>query len=431
VRISKRKPRLSTERVQIVKHNMSSARKERAALMEQRKAEERKSKPPTAVSRTKTASSTTSVSSSGRPKQPILYSASGMAGTGLWCQPTDNSLPTIEERERDPSPPKPVTTELTVDLEQKVNKELIATLERKATKLAAQLDKEIISKRELQLRIQTLEQSISHYKSMSEEALSQAQEHAGKTSALEEEMDQHALYRNYATTQLETINKELENERSRAEAYYQMYEELTKRHEDELAEYAEEVESLKQRVEEAQADRSSLAGELMESRALLEQFERERRALGEKLTEEVASAQTLEERTKSKSSKMNILIGENHALSQRVKELEEGKKRALESVKKREEETKEVKAALESLAKRLKSESDLRKHQSDLVAQRDYRMRLIQDRYEKVQIEIEDLIKENERLKEALEQKARSPMRTQPRETEELIPVKANPRLAL
>jgi len=398
-------------------------------LMEKRKAEERKSKPPTAVSRTKTASSATSVSSSGRPKQPILYSASGMAGTGLWCQPTDSSLPAIEER--DPSPPKPVTTELTVDLEQRVNKELISTLERKATKLAAQLDKEILSKRELEVRIQTLERTIAHYKSMSEEALSQAQQHAGKTSALEEEMDQHALYRNYATTQIETLNKELENERSRAEAYYQMYEELTKRHEEELAEYAEEVEALKQRVEVEQEGKGALAAELEETRAALEQFEAERRTLGMKLTEEVASAQTLEERAKSKSSKMNILIGENHALSQRVKELEEGKKKALESIKKREEETKEVKAVVESLTKRLKSESDLRKHQSDLVAQRDYRMKLVQDRYEKVQLDIEDLIKENERLKDALERRTKSPVRVQPRETELLVPVKTNPRLAM
>ena len=413
---------------------MSSARKERAALMEKRKAEERKveerkSKPPTAVSRTKTASSVTSVSSADRPKQPILYSASGMAGTGLWCQPTDSSMPTIPES--DPTPPKPVTTELTVDLEQKVNKELIATLERKATKLAAQLDKELITKRELEGRISALQQTVEYYKSVSEAAETQVQAHAGKTTALEQEMDQHALYRNYATTQLETLNKELENERSRAEEYYQMYEELTKRHEDELAEYAEEVEALKQKVAVAYAENSELVGQLADIRGVLEQYEAERRALGEKLTEEVASAQTIEERAKSKSSKMNILIGENHALSQRIKELEDWKRKSLESIKKREEEIKEYKAAIESLNKRLKAEFDLRKHQSDLVAQRDYRMKLVQDRYEKVQLEIEDLIKENERLKEAVGRKIRSPVRTVVRETEELVPVKTNPNLAM
>jgi len=118
-------------------------------------------------------------------------------------------------------------------------------------------------------------------------------------------------------------------------------------------------------------------------------------------------------------------------LTQRIKELEEGKRRAGESIKRREEEIKEAKAAVEVITNRLKAEMDLRKHQSDLVAQRDYRLNLLQERHEKVQLQIEDLIKENERLKDVLDKRpAKSPIRV-PKEREIIASVKVNPNLAM
>ena len=348
---------------------MHKARKERAEVMEKSKKAAQKEK--------RTTVSSFNPASAGKA-EPIYYSPSNMEGMGLWCQPT-SSKP-IPEKIDIPPPP----TNYTNDVELKLAQEMAKILEKRCSELGRMLDTEAYSKKQLEQKIQTLEKTIRDAEGEIHEWQEQVKSMHQQKNELENVMDENCIHYNYAENQIISLQKELENEKERAEAYRKLYEDEVKVKEEENEEYQSEINHLKQTIEGIAEENSGLKEYLSHLQGENEKMIEEREKLGQRYVQEVNSSQTKEEKAKMKTSKINLLTGENRALQLKIKELEEGRKKNQEIIKKKEEELKSEKNEIENMKKRIKSEQEMRKHQIDLVAQRDSRLKIMEEKFSKL-----------------------------------------------
>ena len=132
-------------------------------------------------------------------------------------------------------------------------------------------------------------------------------------------MDENCIHYNYSENQILSLQKELENEKERAEAYRKLYEEELKLKEEESDEYLNEINNLKQEIESNAEENAGLKEYLDHLQKENEGLIEEREKLGQRYVQEINSNQTKEEKTKIKTTKINLLTGENRALHQKIK----------------------------------------------------------------------------------------------------------------
>lgn len=358
---------------------MHKARQERAEIMEKAKKNAQKEK--------KTNLSNFNPTSAGK-KEPIYYSSSNMEGTGLWCQQIPSKIPEKPEIIQLPEFPA-----LTNDLELKLSKDMATILEKKCSDLGKQLDLEIFSKQQQDTKIKTLEQRLQD----SQIEISDLREHIKTLQAqkndLENAMDENCIHYNYSQNQTISLQKEVENEKERAEAYRKLYEEELKLKDEENDEYTNEINYLKQSIEGINEENNGLKEYLAHLQKENEKLVEEREQLGQRYVQEVNSSQTKEEKAKAKTTKINLLNAENKALQAKIKELEDNRKKTQEVLKKKDEEVKSERYEIDSLKKRIKLEQEMRKHQIDLVAQRDSRLKILEERFGKLEQQYNALLK--------------------------------------
>ncbi|OMJ94044.1 hypothetical protein SteCoe_2814 [Stentor coeruleus] len=358
---------------------MHNARKERAEIMEKQKKAAQKEKRVTATS--------FNPASAGKA-EPIYYSPSNMDGMGLWCQPVSN--PSSRKIEK---PPIPEPSVFTNDVELKLSKEMSQMLEKKCSELGRLLDQEKYEKKTLEVKIQALEKSLKD----SQSEIAEWEEHAKvlqtQKNELENAMDENCIHYNYTENEISSLQKELENEKQRAEMYRKMQEQEIILKEEEGDEYQHEIESLKQTIDGLNDENAGLKEYLGHLQQENEKLIEEREKLGQRYVQEVTLSQTKEEKAKMKATKINLLTTENKALQQKIRELEESRKKNQDFMKKKDDEIKSTKNEIESLKNRIRSEQEMRKHQVDLVAQRDMRLRILEEKHMKLEQQYQKLVK--------------------------------------
>lgn len=377
---------------------MHKARKERADLMEKQKKAAQKEKNVTTSSFNPT--------SAGK-SEPIYYSPSNMEGMGLWCQPS--SRPVAKNAELPPAPPI-----FTNDVELKLSQEMSSMLEKKCSELGRKLDSESFARSQLEQKQSALENHIKELQTELVKSRKLAEILQSQKDEFEKAMDENCIHYNYAENQIISLQKELENEKEKAERYRLMREQESKLKEEEFEEYQNEIEYLKQNNEGLADENAGLKEYLAHIQVENEKLIEEKESLSQKIVKEVGLSQTKEDKTKAKTTKINLLTAENRMLLQKVKEFEDYKKKNLEVAKKRDEEVKAFKQEIELLKNRIKSEQDMRRHQVDLVAQRDNRLRIIEEKYQKLEQQLELLTKH---AKQEIE----------PKPKPKLVKVQANP----
>lgn len=360
---------------------MHKARKERAEIMEKQKKQLQKDKRVTA--------SSFNPASAGR-LEPIYYSPSNMEGMGLWCQPTNARL----QDKLSELPPAPEV--FTKDVELKLSQEMSAMLEKKCSELGRKLDSEAFLRSQaegkqkiLETQVRDLQTEIIKYKNTCDLLQSQKDD-------LEKVMDENCIHYNYAENQIISLQKELENEKEKAEGYKAMQEEQIKLKEEEFEEYQNEVNYLRQTLDAVNDENTGLKEYLAHVQSENEKLIQEKDSLGHKIVQETYLNQNKEEKAKAKTTKINLLTAENKILNQKVKELEEAKKKSIELSKRKEEEVKSCRQEIELLKNRIKSEQDMRRHQVDLVAQRDARIKIFEEKYAKLDQQFQTVCKKSE-----------------------------------
>ena len=360
---------------------MHKARKERAEIMEKQKKQLQKDKRVTA--------SSFNPASAGR-LEPIYYSPSNMEGMGLWCQPTNARLQ-VKLSELPPAPEV-----FTKDVELKLSQEMSAMLEKKCSELGRKLDSEAFLRSQaegkqkiLETQVRDLQTEIIKYKNTCDLLQSQKDD-------LEKVMDENCIHYNYAENQIISLQKELENEKEKAEGYKAMQEEQIKLKEEEFEEYQNEVNYLRQTLDAVNDENTGLKEYLAHVQSENEKLIQEKDSLGHKIVQETYLNQNKEEKAKAKTTKINLLTAENKILNQKVKELEEAKKKSIELSKRKEEEVKSCRQEIELLKNRIKSEQDMRRHQVDLVAQRDARIKIFEEKYAKLDQQFQTVCKKSE-----------------------------------
>ena len=360
---------------------MHKARKERAEIMEKQKKQLQKDK--------RVTTSSFNPASAGR-LEPIYYSPSNMEGMGLWCQPTNSR---VQEKSSE-LPPAPEV--FTKDVELKLSKEMSAMLEKKCSELGRKLDSESFLRSQaegkqkiLEAQVKDLQTEIIKYKNTCDLLQSQKDD-------LEKVMDENCIHYNYAENQIISLQKELENEKEKAEGYKAMQEEQIKLKEEEFEEYQNEVNYLRQTLDAVNDENTGLKEYLAHVQSKNEELIQEKDNLGHKIVQETYLNQNKDEKAKAKTTKINLLTAENKVLNQKVKEMEEAKKKSIELAKRKEEEVKSCRQEIESLKNRLKSEQDMRRHQVDLVAQRDARIKIFEEKYAKLDQQFQTVCKKTE-----------------------------------
>lgn len=382
---------------------MHKARKERAEVMEKAKKSAQKEKRTTVTS--------FNPASAGK-SEPIYYSPSNMEGMGLWCQNT-STKPIANKNAEIPMPLPSYTN----DVELKLSQDMMKILEKRCSELGKLLDNEIYSKQLLEQKLNNTEKALEDVQNEVNEWEEQVKSMEQQKNELENAMDENCIHYNYTENQMISLQKELENEKERAEAYKKMYEDEIRLKDEEGEEYQSEIMHLKQSLEDLTDENLGLKEYLTHLQVENEKMIEEREKLGQRYVQEVNSSQTKEEKAKMKTSKINLLTGENRALQLKIKELEENRKKNQDVLKKKEEELKAEKGEIESLKKRIRSEQEMRKHQVDLVAQRDSRLKILEEKLNKLDQQHGKLLKMIE------EQEAK------PKAKGKLVKVQANPEL--
>lgn len=325
---------------------MHKARQQRAALMEAaRKQQTDKDKRTMAFNPVSSAKT-----------DPIYYSSSRMDGVGLWVQPTAK----LESRALPPT--VPVHASLTSEIDVKVAKDLVKVLERKCSDLAQELDKETILRKTLENRLFLLEDRVLA-EAKGKQHLSE--QLTGHRTQLEREMDEFTIYRNYAETTICDLQKEIENERERAETQQKLLQQETCSKEEELSEYEQELAALTQQLEEITAQNTAMLDFIANLQAENEILQQENGGL----TKEPYAEQ---------KQKSNPLLTENKTLQQKTRALEEERGKTLALLTRKENELKTLKAEQKRHAQ---TEQELRKHQLVLTAQRDSKLALVESKY--------------------------------------------------
>ena len=198
--------------------------------MEQKKKEEKKQR-----------TTTSSFNPAAGKSDPIYYSTNRMDGTGLWVQPTSKRIP-------EPSLPQAPVVELTHDVENKVAKDMVKMLEQKCSTLGRQIDEAHIQTKTDENKLHLLEGRLNTALKEKSDVQKELDGVQGKKAAMEQEMDEFTIFRNYMDSQVCSLQKEVDNEKERAEAYRNMYEQETKNKEDETAEYDQEIQNLNQQM---------------------------------------------------------------------------------------------------------------------------------------------------------------------------------------
>jgi chromosome segregation ATPase len=345
--------------------------------------------------------------SSGR--ELIYYSSNGMDGTGLWCTPTDK--PSNSRRTAVTASP----SSLTSDVDVKVNSELVAMLEKKCSHLIVTCEKLKVERTQISTELQQVQAAKDRLEGTLKQTEGKLKQAVQRKELLEGQFDEQCITQNYAQTEIESLVREIDNERKRAESYKALYDKEAETREDESTEYEQELEALRQEMHRQTQGAYELITELESQNSALQQ------ALSEKMGYKSNPEDSKEEKAKSKTARLNLTTAENRALTLKVKEMEEARNKNHEFLRKKDEDIRDLKAQVQQLAKRVKQEQELKKHQSDLVEQRDSRLRMVQDKFSALEREYQLLL--GAQAAEVVE------VKKTPKKLQEIVPVAARPDL--
>lgn len=389
---------------------MSSLRKQRRELMERTKKQAAIINHP-ASRAVSMRSEKPKASHEGSARELIYYSSNGMVGTGLWCVSTDRPVAKPHTMETSPS-------SLTAEVDLKVNSELVSMLEKKCSKLVVNCERLRVERDQLKIELRKTASTIDNLSAELQEAKGKVGKVIQIKEGLENEIDEQCITHNLAQTQLEALAKEIEAEKRRAESYKQLYEREAEAREDEANEYEQELEAIRLEMQRQTQCSTELITELERQISLLQQTVDDRTSI------RGSPNGGRDDKARAKLAKINVLIGENKALGLKVKEMEENRKQTHEFLRKREEDIRDLKSQLEQALKRVKLAQELKKHQADLVEQKDSHLKAVQDRLHYIESEYQSLVAA---LASQAEEAKRSPKKD--KGLQEIVAVAARPEL--
>jgi chromosome segregation ATPase len=304
-----------------------------------------------------------------------------MNGEGLWCTSTEQVLPLVVPEKK---PPPSLTTD---EVTGKVNSDLVAVLEKKCSNLVMNWEKLRVERDLLQLELERAKKQFEGSLGDMKVKVSRAQQ---AREDMKKELDELCLSEILAQSQIKSLMEELTIEQTRRDNYKLLYDQEADGRQEEAAKHAQEIEVLRLEMQRQTQGLFEIIDELEKQNGALLKWLQKRRVTkrAEKEETQVEGPENALEEQKHKILTLNM---DNRVLVLKIKELEEARSKNHEFLKLKDDSIKDLKGRIVQLTEAVRQEQVLRKHQADLVEQKNSHLRKLQERLKALESENKQL----------------------------------------